>query len=411
MYRLLDNCRILYPDETVAPGRLVLFHDTISEILPPDGKPEKPLETTIDLGGRLVFPALINAHDHLYDTFWPKFEHPGCKSWQEWEAAFQASELHRDRQTLSITDLYGLGMFRNVLSGVGLIVDHFPHEVNSAYAGRGLVSLLEHYYLAHSVSPDAPPWGQGVAEEARLARGVLPFITHCAEGFTTELREEVESLSRLGALGPNTVLVNGIGLSDTDLSQIATHKAALVFCPSSLQNRFGVVPPLRKALDLGIRIGIGTDGAVRGSVNLLDDLRLMRRWSDELLDGQLKPRDLVRMATRTAAEMFRVEKQFGSIAPGMMANFLVFEDTAGDPFESFLALTPRDISMVIHKGALVYGDEAMRRACMIDFSNFSEVTVEGRPKLLYGRPLNILERIEAKLGTARPFPFLPLAAP
>ncbi len=411
MYRLLDNCRILTPDETVVPGRIVLFQDTIAAILPPDEKPDKPLETTIDLSGRIVFPALINAHDHLYDTFWPCFGNRTYQSWNEWEDDFQASEQHRARQTLSITDLYGLGMFRNVLSGVGLIVDHFPHEVNSTYMGSGLVSLLEHYYLAHSASSIAPTWGQGPAEEARLARGILPFIIHCGEGFTQEIREELESLKRLGALGSNTILVNGISLSDADLELIAASNASLVFCPESLQHRFGTIPPIKKALDLGIRMTIGTDGAVRGSMNILEDLRLMRKWSVEQFENRLTPRDLVRMVTKTAAELFRVEKQVGSIAPGKMANLLVFDDTHDDPFESFMALTPRDISMVIHKGALVYGDEKLRSACLIDFTNFSEVTVEGRPKLLYGRPLNILERVEAKLGTAHPFPFLPIAAP
>lgn len=411
MYILLDNCRIMMPDETVVPGRIVIFQDTIAAILPADGLPEKPIETTIDLSGRVVFPALINSHDHLYDTFWPSFgDHP-YRSWYEWEQDFEASELHRERQALSITDLYGLGMFKNVLSGVGLIVDHFPHEVNSTYMGRGLVTLLEHYYLAHSISEHAPAWGHGAAEEFRQSRGILPFITHCCEGFTPEIHDEIESLKRIGALGPNTVLVNAIGLNDADLELVAASRSALVFCPGSLQRRFGVIPPLRKALDLGIDITIGSDGAASGSLNLLEDLRLLRKWSDEQLDGRLTARDIVRLVTRTAANIFRIDKQYGSIAPGKIANLLIFDDVKGDPFESFLALTPANISMVIHKGALVYGDESLRRACMIDFANFSEVVVAGRPKLLYGRLLNILERVEAKLGAPRQFPFLPVTAP
>lgn len=411
MYTLLDNCRLLMPDETITPGRLVLYQDTIAAVLPADGTFEKPIETTVDLGNRLVFPALINAHDHLYDTFWPAFGDRPYANWLEWERAFQASDIYRDRQSLSITDLYGLGMFKNVLSGVGLIVDHFPHEVNATYTGRGLVSLLEHYYLAHSASPDAPAWGQGPSEEIRLSRGILPFITHCCEGNGADVHEELESLKRLGALGPNTILVNGIGFSDAALELIASFKSSLVFCPGSIQNRFGVIPPLMKALDLGIDIAIGTDGAVSGSVNLLEDLRLLRKWSDEQFGSRLKPKDLVRMVTQVPAKLFRVDKKYGSIAAGKTANLLVFDDAKEDPFESFLALKPGDISMVIHNGALVYGEESMRRACMIDFANFSEVVVAGRPKLLYGRPLNILERVEAKLGSARVFPFLPITAP
>lgn len=399
------------PDETIVPGRLVLYQDSIAAVLPSDGTFEKPIETTIDLGGRLVFPALINAHDHLYDTFWPKFGDQPYKNWIEWERAFQASDIYRDRQSLSITDLYGLGMFKNVLSGVGLIVDHFPHEVNTTYTGRGLVSLLEHYYLAHSASAEAPAWGHGPAEEMRLSRGILPFITHCCEGTNGEIHEELESLKRLGALSQNTILVNGIGLTDADLELVAACKSSLVFCPGSILNRFGVIPPMTKALDLGIEIAIGTDGAVSGSVNLLEDLRLLRKWSDEQFGGRLGPQDLVRMVTQIPAKLFRVDKKYGSIAIGKTANLLVFDDTKQDPFESFLALKPADISLVIHNGALVYGEESMRRACTIDFANFSEVVVAGRPKLLYGRPLNILERVEAKLGSARVFPFLPITAP
>jgi len=183
----------------------------------------------------------------------------------------------------------------------------------------------------------------------------------------------------------------------------------MVWCHESSKFLFDRQPPVRKILDSGIPFSIGTDSSLKGSVNLFEELRAVRAFSDSYLEGRLKPRDLVDIVTRKAAAIFKVEKKHGSIAPGRMANFLVFEDKKNDPFESFMALTPKDVLLVVNRGIPVFMSEKFRNFCSADFSHFSEILVEGVPKVVWGKPIELLERVSTKLGKRLEFPFLPIS--
>ncbi|MFZ2958107.1 MAG: amidohydrolase family protein [Candidatus Ozemobacteraceae bacterium] len=408
MYKLLENGRILMPDLEIRPGKIIIWDDVIAGVLGPDEMVQKNCEIIINLEERIVFPALINCHDHLYETFWPRSDAGHFRNWYDWEHDFRESPVYRQKQNLSIADLYALGMYRNALSGVGMVVDHFSREVTGTFLGKPLLALLEHYFLAHSVSSKALEWGEGIQKEFRQSRGVLPFIIHIEEGFDVDITEEIEVLNRLGALAENTVLVNGIGLSDADIELMATKKASLVWTPESNRHVYHADAPIGKMMECGIPLILGTDSPVKGSINLFEELRAARAYSRDRLGDKMKPLDLIDMVTRKAAKVLRVDAQRGTIAENKAADFLIFEDTKNDPIESFFALTPRDVTMMIHKGALVFGDESFRSACAFEFNQFSEILVGGRPKLVWGKPLQLLERISYKLGEPRTFPFLPI---
>ncbi|RCK81745.1 MAG: S-adenosylhomocysteine deaminase [Candidatus Ozemobacter sibiricus] len=408
MRKLLRNARYLAPDLSIAEGDLLLDGDLIAQILTRGESPARPPDVDLNLEGYLIFPGLINAHDHLIEAFPGPAPTRPFAAWHEWEAHCKTSPAFRHLQRLSAADLYTLGLYRNALSGVTLVVDHFPREVRATFQGNPLVALLEHFFLAHSVSAHRLEWGQGIQEEFAQARGILPFILHVGEGTTQDLQEECESLNRLGALAENTVLVNPIGLQQAQLEVVAARRASLVWCPCSCQNVFGAHPPLQAAHQAGIRIALGTDRALSHPGLLFDDLRLARRLNQELLGGVFSDADLIRMVTSGAAEILGVGKGFGSIAPGQTANLLVFPAGEGSPFEAFFALTPGRVSMVIQRGGMVFGDEALRTASALDVGQYSECLVEDQPKILLGRPFHLLERIENKLEETVRFPFLPL---
>ncbi|HNV72844.1 MAG TPA: amidohydrolase family protein, partial [Candidatus Ozemobacteraceae bacterium] len=139
-----------------------------------------------------------------------------------------------------------------------------------------------------------------------------------------------------------------------------------------------------------------------------DELRAFRQLADELWPGRFPPAEILKLVTTSPAAIFRVAKQCGSLEAGKLANFLVFPDTQQDPWASFFELTAKSLSLVVHRGALAYGDERFRSVCSVRFDHYSEVLVEGVPKLIWGKPIQLLERIEHKLGESRRFPFLPV---
>lgn len=403
MIKLLDNCRILDENFEIIDGRILILDDTIGSVLRLDEPINRNVDLKVNLEKRIVFPGLLNAHDHLVDSFWPPLSDGPYESWIHWEEKKTASKQFRMIQQLSLADLYTLGFFRNVMSGATTVMDHFPREFNKPFMNKLQVNLLEHYFLAHSAGQRHHNWGCGLEEEFRQSKGVLPFFIHVCEGFSPDIRDEVEILNRMGILSGNTVLVNGPALQDEDVEMIASKKSSFVWCPISTQTIFHQQPPIKTIIEHGIPVAIGTDSAISGSVNLLEDLRFARRFLQPYPD-----KELVKMATIRAAEVLMINKRCGSIAPGKSADFLIFEDFKNDPFESFFALTPKDIAVVVNQGNLIYGEEMFRSTCSLDFSFYSEIMVKGRPKIIHGKLLQLLDRIEHKLGILPDIPFIPV---
>ena len=110
-----------------------------------------------------------------------------------------------------------------------------------------------------------------------------------------------------------------------------------------------------------------------------------------------------------AAQIFGIEKEVGSLVPGKRSDFIVFEDNGSDPFENFMTLMHEDYSMVIHKGNMIVGNDEFRRTS-VDFSRYSEVKLNGATKLLFGRPVQLIERICNKLDKEIVFPFFDVSA-
>jgi cytosine/adenosine deaminase-related metal-dependent hydrolase len=411
MFKLFANGKVLQPDFSIQPASLLIQDDIIYDILSPGQTPLKPVDSEIDLEGQLIFPGLINSHDHLIETCWKSLGDVPVDNWYTWDSSMRASEEYKLLQKLSVTDLYVIGMYKNVVSGTTTVVDHFPAEVSATFARHELVSLLEHYYLAHSVSEHQLNWGRNAQEQFSQARGILPFIIHIGEGMSKEISEEIETLGRLGALGRNTVLVNGTFLHESDLQLIASNGSSMVWLPTSSQRIFGRQPDIRRILELEIPLTIGTDSSSSGSTSLLCELKSALNYSRETLEGALSAQDIVAMATSTAARVFGIEKNVGVLAPGKRANFVVFEDQEElDPFENFIGRKPENFSMVVHNGIMITGNDEYRKISSVDFSQYSEVRLNGVAKLIYGRPIQMLERIRHKLDQEIVFPFFDITA-
>lgn len=411
MFKLFSNGLVLQPDFSLCKTDILVQDDTIYDLIEPGKTPGKPVDSEVDLGGQVIFPGLINSHDHLIDTCWKGLGTGDAENWFDWDKNLRTSEEYKLLQRLSVTDLYVVGMYKNSISGATTVVDHFPAEVSATFANHPLVSLLEHFYLAHSISTQQLQWGKNTSEQFKQARGILPFVLHCGEGKGKEIREELETLNRLGALEKNTVLVNGCCLSEQDLQLIAIKGASLVWLPSSSQKVFGQQPDINKILELNIPLTIGTDSSISGSLNILEELKFALNYSQQHLNSALSAKDLLKMVTIDAAAMFGIEKQLGSLTPGRRADFIVFpENEKLDVFSHFISMRPENYSMVVHRGMMVVGNDEYRKMSSIDFSLYSEVRINGVAKILYGQPIQLLERIRHKLDRDITFPFFNVTA-
>jgi guanine deaminase len=82
------------------------------------------------------------------------------------------------------------------------------------------------------------------------------------------------SLDRFGLLPPGSVIAHGCHLSEADMRMLADRQAAVAHCPWSNAYFGSAVFPLRRALGLGVRVGLGSDISGGPLASLFDTARL-----------------------------------------------------------------------------------------------------------------------------------------
>ena len=390
-----------------------------------DGKIRKSLEigeinsslSNLNVKGFFVFPAFINSHDSLLATYrvFQGEDHPYA-NWLAWDNALKASDIFRERMLLEPAELYQLGSYRNILSGVSLVVDHIPHHVRYPFQEQLLPRLLADFGISHSLSSYSLAWGKGIRQEYEYARErALPYIIHIAEGFDEESKSSLLRLKEAGALGGHTVLVHGLSLSPNDLDLIAEAGAHLVWCPVSNWYIYQKMAPIKEALERGINVCLGSDAAMYGSQNLLHDIRLASEHYQKKYQEELDPRQLLAMLSPNPQKAFCL----GDHAPfdsGSPANFIVLKGKyPQNAFASLQEIRTEDIYLVICEGEPVYGDaslEAIFMSCGVLFERVKireQMNLERIIKKHAGRHMKSTSALlEERLGKQNSLAFLPI---
>ncbi len=227
---------------------------------------------------------------------------------------------------------------------------------------------------------------QGLGELAASTSTISQ--THCSEsdwehGYAFERfgMSDTAALDGFGLIAAHSVLAHGDHLGDADFGLIAQHGAGVAHCPMSNAYFANAVFPARRALDAGVRVGLGTDvagGARPGVLSQCGEAVTMSRLLDEGVDASLAPesRGLVGsrisiteafwMATLGGADLLgipcgllEVGRQFDAVAvdiSGSHSGLRIWDDIDDDDrtFEKIVRLAgPSDISDVWVSGRTV----------------------------------------------------------
>ena len=407
----ISNASLVYGDQVekakglhIKNGR-ILKHLNISEV--------NPNLANLNLNGLFVFPSFINSHDNLlasYHVF--QGDHHPYKNWLAWDNALKASEIFRQRMFLEPAELYQLGSYRNILSGVGLVVDHIPHHVRRPFQDQLLVRLLTDFGISHSLCSYALKWGQGVRPEYEYAKEHdLPYIIHIAEGFDEESQRALLRLKQAGALGSHTVLVHGLSLSLRDLDLIAEAEAHLVWCPVSTWHIYQKMAPIQEAIERGINICLGSDAAMYGSENLMHDIRLAPEYYQKKYQEKLNPRLLLQMLTINPQKAFRLP-DYGFFKSASSADLVILKGKyPQDPFASLQEICLEDIYLLVLQGEPVYGHadlESIFMSCGVIFERFE---MKGKKQIIKKHPGSQLQSmliLQERLKGQNSLAFMPI---
>ncbi len=331
----------------------------------------------VNAHGFFVFPGLINAHDSLLATYqcFRGTNHP-YHNWLAWDNEIKASPLFRKRMLLDPAELYQLGSYKNIFSGVSTVVDHIPHHVRLPFAKQCLPHLLKDFGIAHSMCSYALQWGEGIRQEYAYAQeNNVAFIIHIAEGFDDESKLSLQRLKEMGALGEHTVLVHGLSLSPYDLDDIAESKAHIVWCPASNLHIYHKTAPIKEILERGINLCLGSDASMYGSPHILHDLRTASEYYQEMYEESLKAEQILRMLHSNPKKAFRIECAQSTYPwdEASTADFFVLRGKyPDDPCRSLCEAKLEDIYLVVCDGKPMYGRKEMEAA----FSAYAAEEIE-----------------------------------
>ena len=140
---------------------------------------------------------------------------------------------------------------------------------------------------------------------------------------------EIERLQRLGMLGPYVLLVHAGWVSPHEFASLKEHNVKIVAAPSSsLHNGYGniVMGKIPELLEMGVAVGLGSDHASSGIVDLVQEMTLVTGAYKEtrMSTAVMPPERVVEMATINGARCALWEDEIGSLEVGKKADVTLF---------------------------------------------------------------------------------------
>ena len=325
---------------------------------------------SIDCRGRVVMPGLVNAHTHVAMTLLR-----GLADDLRLDVWLMGYMMPVEREFVN-PDFVGLGTrlgcAEMIRSGVTCFADmyYFEDAVATAAAEAGLRALCGQTVLRFP-SPDAISYEDSLA----LARDFIqrwhghqlivpapaphapytctpeilracaelaaefdvPLHTHLAET-TFEVEESrrqygmpvVPYVKKQGLFGAKVLAAHCVHVDEGEIRALQQAGAGVAHNPTSNLKLGAGIAPVARMLDLGVTVGIGTDGpASNNDLDMFEEMRLAAL----LAKGHggdptaVPARDAVLMATRMGAAALHVEHLTGSLEPGKRADLIVLDLT------------------------------------------------------------------------------------
>jgi len=165
---------------------------------------------------------------------------------------------------------------------------------------------------------------------------------------------------RFGLTGAHTVLAHDVHPTDGELERLAADRTAIAHCPSSNAALGNGIFPLRRHVDAGVGVALGTDvGGGTGFGMLKEGLQahLMQRVAADGLN--LDPARLCYLATKAGAEAVGLDHEIGDFQPGKAADLVYIQPPVDAPLADVLS---RSQSMVESLAAIftLAGPESVR---------------------------------------------------
>lgn len=347
---------------------IALTGDRISALLPREEAESIEALQVLELPGQVLLPGLINCHGHAAMSLLRGYaDDQPLMPWLEqhiWpaERAHVGEQFVRDGTELAIAEMIRSGtttfsdmyFFPNVCAAtaqrlgmrcqITFPIFDFPSAWGldaDDYISKGLTLRddFKHSALVTVVfGPHAPytVCEDNLAKVAVLAAeldAAVHIHLHETAGEVLQAVEQngerpLDTLHRLGLLGPRTQCVHMTDLGDQDIDLLAATGAHVVHCPQSNMKLASGTCRVRTLLDKGVNVALGTDSAAsNNSLNMFGEMGAAALLA-KLHSGDataLPAADALAMATINGARALGLEHSLGSLEVGKQADLIAVD--------------------------------------------------------------------------------------
>jgi len=323
---------------------------------------------TIDCGGRVVLPGMVNAHTHAPMTLLRGLaDDLRLDVWlmgymMPVERAFVSPDFVRLGTRLACAEM--------IRSGVTCFADmyYFEDAVADATAAAGMRALCAQTVLRFP-TPDATSYEESLAHARDFIqrwRGhplIVPapaphapytctpeILRACAELAVefdvplhihlSETALEVEDSRRLhgmpvvpwvkkhGLFDAKVLAAHCVHVDEGEIRALKNYNAGVAHNPTSNLKLGAGVAPVARMIDLGVNVGIGTDGAASNNdLDMFEEVRLAALLAKGTSGDPtaIPARTALAMATRMGARAMHLDHLIGSLEAGKRADLIVLD--------------------------------------------------------------------------------------
>lgn len=324
----------------------------------------------VDAGGRIVMPGLINGHCHgdmalakgLGDgmTLLEQMTEFGKCGWfypyltddERYYARLHTyCEALLSGTTTLVENMYwGLGSrSQQAFSEAGLrgapVEDiRYDFMESDAFLTDEMLTAFRDDCAKHGCIPLLGTLPEEEFTQARLEK-TADTVKRSGCGFTSHLAETqwryetaktrfglspVQVLDSFGLLNPLYIGSHGVYFDDGDFGILAKRGVSIVNTPICELKIADGLAPIRKLLDSGVTVGLGTDGAMWNNSNdLFREMKCMA-LAHTLRYGPnaIAPREILDMATVGGAKALGIDGWTGTLEAGKQADIILVDCTA-----------------------------------------------------------------------------------
>jgi len=331
---------------------------------------DKTDQLNLTLDDAILFPGLINSHDHLDFNLFPPLAGRTFKNYTEWGVYIHVKYKDIIDDVLRVPEKLRIqwGIYKNLLCGVTTVVNHGK----KIKPPNDLITICQDCQSIHSVHFEKR-WRFALNNPLKKN---LTAVIHCGEGTDDLAANEIDLLIKNNLFKRSIVAVHGVAMSEEQ----AKHIKALVWCPESnyfLLDKTAAVDRLKSRLP----ILFGTDSTLTGDWNIWNHIRRAKQT------GMLSEQELYESLTVNPANTWGLNT--GTIAEGMDADLVLSKAS------SFFTTDPQNVLLVIHRGHINLFDETLLPLLKgISISGYSTIRIGKSSKYVKGDLPELTDQIK-----------------